>query len=54
MPDACKDNLGRLRVGAALGVTDDYKERLERLITSGVDVIAIDTAHAHTKSLTWQ
>ena len=51
MPDACKDNLGRLRVGAALGVTDDYKERLERLITSGVDVIAIDTAHAHTKSV---
>ena len=51
MPDACKDNLGRLRVGAALGVTDDYKERLERLIASGVDVIAIDTAHAHTKSV---
>ena len=51
MPDACKDNLGRLRVGAALGVTDDYKERLERLIISGVDVIAIDTAHAHTKSV---
>ena len=51
MPDACKDNLGRLRVGAALGVTDDYKERLERLITSGVDVIDIDTAHAHTKSV---
>ena len=51
MPDACKDNLGRLRVGAALGITDDYKERLERLITSGVDVIAIDTAHAHTKSV---
>ena len=51
MPDACKDNLGRLRVGAAIGVTDDYKERLERLITSGVDVIAIDTAHAHTKSV---
>ena len=51
MPDACKDNLGRLRVGAAIGVTDDYKERLERLIVSSVDVIAIDTAHAHTKSV---
>ena len=51
MPDACKDNLGRLRVGAAIGVTDDYKERLERLIASSVDVIAIDTAHAHTKSV---
>ena len=51
MPNACKDNLGRLRVGAAIGVTDDYKERLERLIGSSVDVIAIDTAHAHTKSV---
>jgi IMP dehydrogenase len=51
MPNACKDNLGRLRVGAAIGVTDDYKERLERLIVSSVDVIAIDTAHAHTKSV---
>ena len=51
MPDACKDNLGRLRVGAAIGVTDDYIERLERLIASSVDVIAIDTAHAHTKSV---
>lgn len=51
MPDACKDNLGRLRVGAAIGVTDDYKERLERLIASSVDVIVIDTAHAHTKSV---
>jgi len=51
MPDACKDNLGRLRVGAAIGVTDDYKERLERLIASSVDVIVIDTAHAHTKAV---
>ena len=51
MPNACKDNLGRLRVGAAIGVTDDYKERLERLIVSSVDVIVIDTAHAHTKSV---
>ena len=51
MPDACKDNLGRLRVGAAIGVTDDYTERLERLIASSVDVIVVDTAHAHTKSV---
>ena len=49
MPDASKDSLGRLRVGAAIGVTKDYLERLERLIFSNVDVIAIDTAHAHTK-----
>ncbi|MEO2083945.1 MAG: IMP dehydrogenase [Marinoscillum sp.] len=51
MPDACKDTLGRLRVGAAIGVTDDYQERLERLIASSVDVIVIDTAHAHTKAV---
>ena len=49
MPDACKDSFGRLRVGAAIGVTKDYLERLEKLIISNVDVIAIDTAHAHTK-----
>tara|TARA_B110000438_G_scaffold27292_1_gene26113 strand:+ start:59615 stop:61075 length:1461 start_codon:yes stop_codon:yes gene_type:complete len=49
MPDACKDSLGRLRVGAAIGVTKDYLERLEKLIVSNVDFIAIDTAHAHTK-----
>ncbi len=49
MPDACKDSFGRLRVGAAIGVTKDYLERLEKLIISNVDVIAIDTAHAHSK-----
>lgn len=49
MPDACKDSFGRLRVGAAIGVTKNYLERLEKLIISNVDVIAIDTAHAHTK-----
>ena len=49
MPYACKDSLGRLRVGAAIGVTKDYLERLEKLIVSNVDFIAIDTAHAHTK-----
>jgi len=49
MPDACKDHLGRLRVGAALGVSDDWEERLNGLIKSNVDVISIDTAHGHSK-----
>ena len=51
MPDACKDELGRLRVGAALGISDDWEERLDMLIASNVDVISIDTAHAHSKSV---
>ena len=51
MPDACKDHLGRLRVGAALGVSDDWEERLNGLIKSNVDVISIDTAHGHSKSV---
>ena len=51
MPDACKDHLGRLRVGAALGVSDDWEERLNGLIKSNVDVVSIDTAHGHSKSV---
>ena len=51
MPDACKDQLGRLRVGAAIGVSGDWEARLDRLINSSVDVISIDTAHAHSKSV---
>tara|TARA_B100000579_G_scaffold422535_1_gene424659 strand:- start:27 stop:1487 length:1461 start_codon:yes stop_codon:yes gene_type:complete len=51
MPDACKDHLGRLRVGAALGISDDWEERLNRLIKANVDVISIDTAHGHSKSV---
>jgi IMP dehydrogenase len=51
MPDACKDQLGRLRVGAAIGVSEDWEERIDRLINSSVDVISIDTAHAHSKSV---
>ncbi len=49
MPDACKDLLGRLRVGAAIGVSGDWEERIDKLIDSGVDVLSIDTAHAHSK-----
>ena len=51
MPDACKDHLGRLRVGAALGISDDWEERLNRLIKANADVISIDTAHGHSKSV---
>ena len=51
MPYACIDQLGRLRVGAAIGISSDWQERLEKLISSNVDVISVDTAHAHTKSV---
>jgi IMP dehydrogenase len=50
-PKACKDNFGRLRVGAAIGVGPDHMERTEALIKAGADVIAIDTAHAHSKDV---
>lgn len=47
-PNACKDHLGRLRTGAAIGVSGDYQERADALVKAGVDVLVIDTAHAHT------
>ena len=47
-PNACKDDLGRLRVGAAIGATGDYPERAAALIKAGVDVLFIDTAHGHS------
>lgn len=50
-PNACKDSLGRLRVGAAVGVGEDALYRAELLIKAGVDVIVIDTAHGHTKAV---
>jgi len=50
-PFACKDAYGRLRVGAAVGVTADIRHRIELLIDAGVDVIAIDTAHGHSKGV---
>lgn len=50
-PNSCKDHLGRLRVAAAVGVTDDTIERVESLVTAGVDAIVIDTAHGHTKGV---
>ncbi|MCX7769524.1 MAG: IMP dehydrogenase [Proteobacteria bacterium] len=48
-PNACKDNLGRLRVGAAVGVGPDRDARVEALVKAGCDVIFIDTAHGHSK-----
>lgn len=50
-PNACKDEFGRLRVGAAVGVTPDMIERIELLKTAGVDIITIDTAHGHSKGV---
>lgn len=50
-PNACKDSLGRLRVGAAVGTGGDSMERAEFLIKAGVDVIVIDTAHGHSAAV---
>ncbi|HEU0063418.1 MAG TPA: IMP dehydrogenase, partial [Flavisolibacter sp.] len=50
-PSAVKDNLGRLLVGAAVGVTNDLKERVEALQSVGVDVIVLDSAHGHSKGI---
>ena len=48
-PLSCKDEFGRLRVGAAIGVGPDREARIEALIKAGVDVIVIDTAHGHSR-----
>jgi len=50
-PNACKDEMGRLRVGAAIGVGPDREERLEALVRAGVDVVIIDTAHGHSQGV---
>lgn len=50
-PNACKDEFGRLRVGAAVGVTPDIDERIDALMKAGVDVVSIDTAHGHSKGV---
>jgi IMP dehydrogenase len=50
-PFSCKDNLGRLRVGAAVGVSKDRDARVEALLRAGCDVIAIDTAHGHSQNV---
>ena len=50
-PFACKDEYGRLRVGAAIGVTGDMIDRINALINAGVDLISLDTAHGHSKGV---
>lgn len=50
-PNSCKDQYGRLRVAAAVGVSGDTMERIEALVGAGVDAIVIDTAHGHSKGV---
>lgn len=50
-PNACKDKHGRLRVGAAVGITLDTLDRISALVSAGLDVIVIDTAHGHTRGV---
>ncbi len=50
-PNSCKDELGRLRVAAAVGVTADMLDRVDALVNASVDVIVIDTAHGHSKGV---
>jgi IMP dehydrogenase len=50
-PNACKDDLGRLRVGAAVGVGVDLAERTAALVAAGVDLVVIDTAHGHSQGV---
>ena len=50
-PNACKDRLGSLRVGAAVGVGEGTEERAETLVEAGADVIVVDTAHGHSRNV---
>ena len=50
-PNACKDSYGRLRSGAAVGVTPDMIQRIQALVDAGVDVVSIDTAHGHSRGV---
>ena len=50
-PDACKDELGRLRVAAAVGAAGDFLERAQELLKAGVDALVIDSAHGHSKGV---
>jgi IMP dehydrogenase len=50
-PNACKDELGRLRVAAGVGVTADVLDRITELVKNGVDAVVIDTAHGHSKGV---
>jgi len=50
-PNACKDDMGRLRVGAAVGITPDTLKRVDALVAAGVDVVTVDTAHGHSQGV---
>jgi IMP dehydrogenase len=50
-PNACKDELGRLRVGAAVGTAGDTDERVDALVAAGVDVLVVDTSHGHSQGV---
>src|SRR5271170_4584964 len=50
-PLACKDELGRLRVGAAVGTAGDTEERVEALVAAGADVVVVDTSHGHSQGV---
>src|SRR5204862_5823821 len=50
-PNAAKDDLGRLRVGAAIGTGPDREARAEALVRAGADVLVVDTAHGHSTSV---
>ncbi len=50
-PNACRDSFGRLRVGAAVGIGDRERERVEQLVAAEVDVLVVDTAHGHSKAV---
>lgn len=50
-PNSCKDDFGRLRVAAAVGVTADVEQRVVALVKAGVDAVIIDTAHGHSKGV---
>ena len=50
-PMACKDSMGRLRIAAGVGITNDVYDRIEAVISAGVDAIVVDTAHGHSKNV---
>lgn len=50
-PNACKDRAGRLRVGAAIGVSKDYKNRIAGLVDAGIDVLLVDSSHGHSENV---
>ena len=50
-PNACKDSLGQLRVGAAVGTGADTEDRVKALVAAGVDVVVVDTSHGHSQEV---